>query len=59
MSPGVDPYSRLTTAYSKIRKRNLVSVNKDAYQRETLAEWPVRLPLTPSFVTLSLEDDVM
>ena len=25
--------------------RNLVLVNKDAYQRETLAEWPVRLPL--------------
>ena len=26
---------RLTIAYSKIKKANLVLVNKDAYQRET------------------------
>ena len=40
---------RLTIAYSKI-KRNLVLVNKDAYQRETLTKWQVRLlePYTTS-----------
>ena len=26
-------------------KRNLVFVNKDVYQTETLTKWPVRLPL--------------
>ena len=36
---------RLTIAYSKIKKRNLVLINKDAYQREILTKWPVRLPL--------------
>ena len=34
----------LTIAYSKIKKTK--SSNKDAYQRETLTKWPVRLPLT-------------
>ena len=37
---------RLTIAYSKIKKRNLVFINNDTYQRETLAERPIRQPLT-------------
>ena len=37
---------RLTIAYSKIKKRNLVLINNATYQRETLSERPVRQPLT-------------
>ena len=37
---------RLTVAYSKIKKRNLVLINNDTYQRETISEWPIRQPLT-------------
>ena len=37
---------RLTIAYSKIKKRNLVLINNDTYQRETLSEWPIRQPLS-------------
>ena len=37
---------RLTIAYSKIKKRNLVLINNVTHQRETLAEWPIRLPFT-------------
>ena len=38
---------RLTIAYSKIKKkRNLVLINNDTYQRETLSERPIRQPLT-------------
>ena len=37
---------RLTIAYSKIKKRNLVLINNDTYQRETLSEQPIRQPLT-------------
>ena len=37
---------RLTIAYSKIKKRNLVLINNDTHQRETLSERPIRLPLT-------------
>ena len=33
---------RLTIAYSKIKKRNLVLINNDTYQRETLSEQPIR-----------------
>ena len=40
-----DPLMRLTIAYSKIKKRNLVLINNDTYQRETLSEWPIRQPL--------------
>ena len=40
---------RLTIAYSKIKKRNLVLINNDTYQRETLSERPIRQPLTASF----------
>ena len=36
---------RLTIAYSKIRKQNLVLINNGTYQRETLSERPIRLPL--------------
>ena len=32
---------RLTIAYSKIKKRNLVLINNDTYQRETLSERPI------------------
>ena len=37
---------RLTIAYSKIKKRNLVLINNDTYQRETLSERPIRQPVT-------------
>ena len=36
---------RLTIAYSKIKKRNLVLINNDTHQRETLSERPIRPPL--------------
>ena len=39
---------RLTIAYSKIKKRNLVLIN-DTYQRETLSERPIRQPLIYSY----------
>ena len=37
---------RLTIAYSKIKKRNIVLINNDTHQRETLSERPIRQPLT-------------
>ena len=37
---------RLTIAYSKIKKQNLVLINNDTYQRETLTERLIRQPLT-------------
>ena len=37
---------RLTIAYSKIKKRNLVLINNATYQRETLSEWSIRQPLS-------------
>ena len=39
----------LTIAYSKIKQRNLVLINNDTYQRETLSELPIRQPLMYSF----------
>ena len=36
---------RLTIAYSKIKKRNLVLINNDTYQTETVSERPIRQPL--------------
>ena len=36
---------RLTIAYSKIKKQNLVLINNDTYQRETLSERPIQQPL--------------
>ena len=41
---------RLTIAYSKIKKRNLVLINNDTYQRETLSERPIRQPLRGGLV---------
>ena len=35
---------RLTIAYSKIKKRNLVLIDNATYQRETLSERPIRQP---------------
>ena len=35
----------LTIAYSKIKNRNLVFINNDTYQRETVSEQPIRQPL--------------
>ena len=37
---------RLTIAYSKIKKQNLVLINYDTHQRETLSERPIQLPLS-------------
>ena len=37
---------RLTIAYSKIKKRNLVLIDNATYQRETLSERPIRQPLS-------------
>ena len=37
---------RVTIAYSKIKKQNLVSVNSATYQREILSEWPIPVPLS-------------
>ena len=46
---------RLTSAYSKIKKRNLVLINNATYQRETLSERPIRQPLSkPSFTFFSI-----
>ena len=36
---------RLKIAYSKVKKRNLVLINNDTYQRETVSERPIRPPL--------------
>ena len=36
---------RLTIAYSKIKKRNLVLINNDTHQRETVSERPIRQAL--------------
>ena len=48
---------RLTIPYSKIKKRNLVLINNDTYQRETLSERPIRQPLSvrPSSKQKTLE----
>ena len=37
----------LTIADSKIKKQNLVLINNDAYQRETLSKQPIQQPLIP------------
>ena len=36
---------RLTIAYSKIKKRNLVLINNATYRRETISARPIRQPL--------------
>ena len=43
---------RLTIANSKIKKRNLVWINNDTHQRETLSERPIRPPLTLLLLSL-------
>ena len=43
---------RLTIAYSKIKKRNLVLINNATYQRETLSEQPIRQPLKHAIYVL-------
>ena len=40
--PSSSHYMHFTIAYSKIKKRNLVLINNDTYQRETLSERPIR-----------------
>ena len=42
--------------YSKIKKANVL-VNKDAYLRETLSKWPVRLPLKLPYTIICLNKD--
>ena len=39
----------LKIAYLIIKKRNLVVINNDTYQRETVSERPIRQPLTVEF----------
>ena len=47
---------RLTIAYSKIKsKLNLVLINNATHQRETVEEWPIRLPLNETERNLSIE----
>ena len=36
---------RLTIAYSKTKKQNLVLINNATYQRETLSERPIQQPI--------------
>ena len=43
---------RLTIAYSKITKRNLVLINNATYQKETLSERPIRQPLSLKITSL-------
>ena len=43
---------RLTIAYSKIKKRNLVLINNDTHQRETVSERPIRPPLSYSWLAI-------
>ena len=46
---------RLTIAYSKIKKRNLVLIKNAAYyQRETLSERPIRQPLSKMSCKVSI-----
>ena len=44
---------RLTIANSKIKKRNLVLINNDTHQRETLSERPIRPPLIFPFCVIA------
>ena len=41
-------------AFSKIKKRNLVLINNDTYQRETLSERPIQQPLKRHWTTSAL-----
>ena len=50
----------LTIAYSKIKKikikkkRNLFLINNATHHRETLTEWPIRLPLIRNMIEVLL-----
>ena len=46
----------LTIAYSKIKKRNLVLINNDTHQRETVSERPIRPPLILMLFLSSLDN---
>ena len=48
---------RLTIAYSKIKKRNLVLINNDTYQRETLSERLIRQSLNTHLTKLHNQKD--
>ena len=50
---------RLTIAYSKIKKRNLVLINNATYQRETLSEQPIRQPLMLAYVPYRINNYIM
>ena len=43
---------RLTIAYFKIKKRNLVLINNATYQRETVSERPIRQPLRKASIAI-------
>ena len=45
---------RFTIAYPKIKKRNLMLINNDTHQRETLSERPIRPPLIVQYVETSV-----
>ena len=47
---------RLTIAYSKIKKRNLVLINNDTHQRETLSELPIRPPLSSYWQNINFNE---
>ena len=44
---------RLIIAYFKIKKGNLVLINNDTYQRETLSERPIRQPLRQWLISIN------
>ena len=46
---------RLTIAYSKMKKLNLVLINNVTHQREALPVWPIRLPLNASKFDYKIE----
>ena len=50
---------RLTIAYSKIKNQNLVLINNDTYQRETLSERPLWPPLKISMINFKKIYDVL
>ena len=46
---------RLTIAYSKMKKQNLVLINNETYQREILSERPIQQPLSQVVLAQVLE----
>ena len=49
---------RLTIAYSKIKKRNLVLIDNATYQRKTLSERPIRQPLSSNIDKISIFHEI-